>query len=119
MNIVGAIVVTSAAYDTFLARLRAFWIGFRAVVILPEPVLAPLAHITRHVVQPEFVGKHLCHLMFLETRVGSVPRHFVGDIASGETVTLTLIATARCVLPLGFRRQAERHAGEAVQSLQE
>ena len=115
VNIVRAVVVTAATHYTFLALCRPLRIGFCAVVVLPEPVLTPLAYIAGHVIQPQFVRLFLFYLVFLESGVGGVPGNSVAQITSRKPETFTFAAATRRILPFRLCGKPEGHTRQAVQ----
>jgi len=104
-------VPVAAAQHTVRTRRRPLRVCLRACRIVPVPVVHPLKHIARHVVQTEPVAEFAAHWTRLAVRVAIEPRNVSKQAVVVRATQLPRVAVERrcCarsvrVLPLRFRR---------------
>ena len=83
------------------------------------PVVAPLPHVARHVVEPQFIGDERADGMGTEIAIEVVPSNPYGFIATRVGVSLRPPTTAGSIFPFSLGRQAEFHIRELVQPTDE
>lgn len=90
-----------------------------ADIITIKTIFHPFPGVAAHIVQAQFVGFFLAHHGGAHDAASPVPAYFIQVVAAGIPVTPALQATPGRILPLGFRGQAVRLAGDQFQDIHE
>ena len=82
-----------------------------------KDVMAPLGHVTAHVVDSQFVGQEVHHLMGHRGTVAAVPGDIAHVVTAGIGVTASAATSTGGIFPLGLGGQTEtasRHGTQAA-----
>ena len=112
----GRAVEGTAAHDALAALIGADGVKLDFVTVIGIPVLAPLKHVTAHVIDAFLVGHLLGHIMGRVVTVALVPSHKRERVAAGISVAPASTGSAGGIFPLGLGGQAERQSCDFAQS---
>lgn len=83
-------------------RRRTRRVSLRIAAITARPILAPLPHITTHIIQAQFIRLFLFYGVCLATDIFPIPSHIAQGIATCILIPSTLLTTASSIFPLCF-----------------
>ena len=102
-TVVGSIVAPATApIHAVGPRRRTRRVSLRIAAITARPILAPLPHITTHIIQAQFIRLFLFYGVCLAATIIRVPSHIAQGIATCILIPSTLLTTASSIFPLCF-----------------